>query len=93
MLDWVFYFLATAHAVVIAIIQLALAISGMLCIWGAQHCWNAEGWEWCTVMAHHMQGEFDAAHAMARRARNAFHFGWVVAGLGMIMLFLAGVIR
>ena len=92
-MDQAFEFLNTARGVVIAIIQLALAISGMLCIWMAQNCWNAEGWEWCTVMAHHMQGEFDAARAEARKARYAFHFGWIVAGLGMIMLFLAGVIR
>ena len=89
----VFGFLATAHAVVIAIIQLSLAISGMLCVWFAQHCWNAEGWGWCTVMTHHNADEFDAAHAKAQHARDAFHLGWVVAGSGMIMLFLAGVIR
>ena len=93
MLDLVFGFLATAHAVVLAILQLSLAISGMLCIWGAQNCWNAEGWDWCVVLAYHNKGEFDAAHAKAQQATGAFHLGWVLAGLGMIMLFLAGVIR
>ena len=92
-MDQAFEFLHTARGIVVGIIQLSLAISGMLCIWMAQHCWNAEGWGWRTVMTHHNAGEFDEARANAQQARNAFHFGWVVAGHGMIMLFLAGVIR
>ena len=92
-MDQAFEFLNTARGIVVGIIQLSLAISGMLSIWMAQHCWNAEGWDWHSVMTHHNAGEFDKAQKRASLARNAFHFGWIVAGLGMIMLFLAGVIR
>ena len=89
----VFNFLDTVRGITIAIIQLAFAVSGMLCIWLAQNIWNVEGWGWCTVMTHHDKGEFDKAEHHAAHARRVFHWGWVVAGSGMIMIFLAGVVR
>jgi hypothetical protein len=44
-------------------------------------------------MDHHVEGEFDTAHTEGNRARDASHLGWVFAGLGMSMIFGAGVIR
>jgi hypothetical protein len=89
MVDFAF----TLHGILIGMLQLSLAASAFVCMLLVRTCWNAEGWGWCKVGNAHSAGDAASAEHHGNTASSAAYLGWVFAGVGMIMIFLAGVIK
>lgn len=78
---------------VMGVIRLSLAVSSLGALWLAQRLWTGEGWSWRNYRLHNdAKNDNEAMHA-GEYARILSHLGWVVAGVGWLMIFGAGLFR